>query len=432
MFKNDISILYLNCLDSEEDKHFFLSMLATELYQWMLQHPSKKLQGLFFIDEISEYIPAGSEKPITKPILKLLFKQARKYGIGCIISTQNPGDIDYKAFAQFGTWAIGRLTTKQDRAKIKKTVQSLTSNSDELMSSLPKLQPGQFLMLAPDVYDDVMKFKCRWLHTEHKTLTESDVKKQIDLIRDEFNYKNLKVEKKKGKVKSEKKEFIPLNIKEEDILQISNKNRKKKFILFGEEEEIRGYSLKLRPIFKIVIQYKKGFFVKSKYEQILYFDGVNGDLLNLNEDYSVLCKSSKIIDLSEKELMILNCINNKRNTLKCISEDVKLGMPTVKKKINVLLERELIVEGKKFKSKICKKNFSKIKEIDLSDEMENVKKDKLLITEKQIKNVVKQFLEVKVDSSEVIYFPYYEVKFIDGINRVVEFSGVTGNKLEFL
>ena len=73
----------------------------------MLRNPSPELQALFYIDEVAPFIPPV-EKPSCKEDLELLFKQARKFGIGCLIATQNPGDVDYKALSQFGTWVIGR------------------------------------------------------------------------------------------------------------------------------------------------------------------------------------------------------------------------------------------------------------------------------------------------------------------------------------
>ncbi|MGM5485108.1 MAG: ATP-binding protein [Nanobdellota archaeon] len=163
-----VNIIYLNSLVSDEEKEFFVAGLVKELYEWMLKHPSQKLQALFVIDEIAPYLPAGARKPITKEILKLLYKQARKYGLGCIVATQNPGDIDYMAFAQFGTWAVGRLTTKQDRKKVQDVMK-------ENIKELPSLKPGEFVLFSPDNYAETQRFSTRKLKTEHKTLTEDDI-----------------------------------------------------------------------------------------------------------------------------------------------------------------------------------------------------------------------------------------------------------------
>ncbi|NIO38607.1 hypothetical protein GTO27_13055, partial [Candidatus Bathyarchaeota archaeon] len=105
-----------------------------------------------------------------------LFKQARKYGIGLVAATQNVTDIDYKALAQVNTWCLGRMMTKQDIARVQKIIQSIDPmRADMVLQRLPSLQTGEFLMLSPDVYDDVVDFQVRWLVTDHLTMDEKDL-----------------------------------------------------------------------------------------------------------------------------------------------------------------------------------------------------------------------------------------------------------------
>ena len=177
--KPSINIIYLNSLSSQEEKEFFISILVKDLYEWMLKNPSPRLQALFVMDEISPFLPAGAKKPITKDILKLLYKQARKYSLGCLVATQNPGDIDYMAFAQFGTWSVGRLTTKQDKNKVQEALRSVSS--EDITSTLPKLRPGEFMLFSPDNYKDIVQFKTRWLYTNHRTITEDEIMKLVKI-----------------------------------------------------------------------------------------------------------------------------------------------------------------------------------------------------------------------------------------------------------
>ena len=128
----------------------------------MIKNPSNKLSSFLVIDEISSYIPAGVKKPFTKDLLQLLFKQARKYGVSCLIATQNPGDIDYKALSQFSTWSIGRLNTKQDFKKIESAINSVNSNFN-FSTELPSLKTGEFLLYSPDAFDNCVLFKTYWL-----------------------------------------------------------------------------------------------------------------------------------------------------------------------------------------------------------------------------------------------------------------------------
>lgn len=173
--KARVSVIYLNTLNSQEDKEFFVAALVERLYAWMLKNPSEEPQALFYIDEVAPFIPPV-RKPACKPALSLLFKQARKYGICCLMATQNPADVDYKAMAQFGTWAIGRLTTRQDMAKVQPTVKSLDPvNVDKIMEELPAQKPGQFILISPDNFKNTHRLQTRWLLTEHRTLNDEDI-----------------------------------------------------------------------------------------------------------------------------------------------------------------------------------------------------------------------------------------------------------------
>lgn len=171
-----VNIIYLNTLTSANDKQFFLATLLREIYCWMLKNPSEDIQTLLYLDEIAPYIPPYPRKPPTKEAYALLFKQARKYGIGLVAATQNVTDIDYKALAQVNTWCLGRMMTTQDLARVQKIIQSIEPlRADMVLERLPSLQTCEFLMLSPDAYDDIVDFQVRWLVTKHLTLDERDL-----------------------------------------------------------------------------------------------------------------------------------------------------------------------------------------------------------------------------------------------------------------
>lgn len=101
-----------------EEQQFFLGIFLSKLITWMKQQPSsKKLRLLLYIDEASGMIPSVSN-PVTKGLLMTLVKTARAFGIGVVFATQNPGDIDYKALTNVGTWITGLLKTDRDRKKV--------------------------------------------------------------------------------------------------------------------------------------------------------------------------------------------------------------------------------------------------------------------------------------------------------------------------
>ena len=81
------------------------------------QSGTTDLRALVYMDEVAGYAPPTAEPPSKKPILTLL-KQARAFGVGLVLSTQNPVDLDYKAISNAGTWMIGRLQTEQDKKRL--------------------------------------------------------------------------------------------------------------------------------------------------------------------------------------------------------------------------------------------------------------------------------------------------------------------------
>jgi hypothetical protein len=178
--KVPVNIIYLNTLTSENDKQFFLATLLKELYCWMLKNPSNDIRMLFYVDEISPYIPPYPRNPPPKNAYTLLFKQARKYGIGLVAATQNITDIDYKALAQVNTWCLGRMMTTQDIARVQKIIQSIDpAHADVVLKKLPSLRTGEFLLLSPDLFSEVVDFNVRWLVSKHLTLDEKDLAQHV-------------------------------------------------------------------------------------------------------------------------------------------------------------------------------------------------------------------------------------------------------------
>ncbi len=199
--KVPLNIIYLNTLSSSNDKEFFLATLLRELYCWMLKNPAEDIQLLFYVDEIAPYIPPYPRNPPPKEAYAFLFKQARKYGVGLVAATQNITDIDYKALAQVNTWCLGRLMTQQDIARVKQIIQSIDpTHAEAVLQKLPSLRTGEFLMLSPDVYEDVVNFQVRWLVTEHKTMDEQDIPQALAPETKQFFKKFLQKQEKTEKI----------------------------------------------------------------------------------------------------------------------------------------------------------------------------------------------------------------------------------------
>ena len=154
------SIAHLN----DAQRMFFVSLLLNQILAWMRrQEGTSSLKALLYMDEIFGYFPPSSNPPSKQPMLTLL-KQARSFGIGIILSTQNPVDIDYKGLANIGTWFIGRLQTKQDKEKVIDGLSAANQGAidkNALMNMISNLDKRVFIL--KNINEDGIKlFTTRW------------------------------------------------------------------------------------------------------------------------------------------------------------------------------------------------------------------------------------------------------------------------------
>ncbi|HEX6886033.1 MAG TPA: ATP-binding protein, partial [Planctomycetota bacterium] len=115
--KPRIAILSIAHL-SDAERLFFVTLVLEELVAWMrTQAGTTSLRALVYMDEIFGYFPPSANPPTKTPLLTLL-KQGRAFGLGCVLATQNPVDLDYKGLANCGTWFLGRLQTERDKLRV--------------------------------------------------------------------------------------------------------------------------------------------------------------------------------------------------------------------------------------------------------------------------------------------------------------------------
>jgi hypothetical protein len=123
------SIIYLAHL-SESERMFVVTLLLTKFVTWMRKLPgTSELRALIYADEVMGFAPPTAEPPSKRPILTL-FKQARAHGVGLVLATQNPVDLDYKLMSNAGTWMVGRLQTERDKARILEGLRSASGDVD--------------------------------------------------------------------------------------------------------------------------------------------------------------------------------------------------------------------------------------------------------------------------------------------------------------
>ncbi len=112
-----VSVISIAHLDDQE-RMFFVSLLLNEIVGWMRsQRGTSSLRAVIYFDEIFGFLPPVANPPSKAPLLTIL-KQARAFGLGLVVATQNPVDLDYKALSNAGTWMLGRLQTDQDKSRV--------------------------------------------------------------------------------------------------------------------------------------------------------------------------------------------------------------------------------------------------------------------------------------------------------------------------
>ncbi len=160
------SVFYIAHL-SDAERMFFITLLFSAVESWMrAQSGTQSLRALLYFDEIFGYLPPVANPPSKEPMLRML-KQARAFGVGLVLVTQNPVDVDYKALSNTGTWFIGKLQTDQDKQRLLDGLQGAVAGSldrsayDRLISSL-----GKRVFLAHNVHNKPGKeatlFQTRW------------------------------------------------------------------------------------------------------------------------------------------------------------------------------------------------------------------------------------------------------------------------------
>ncbi|MEM9131628.1 MAG: helicase HerA-like domain-containing protein [Actinomycetota bacterium] len=166
LWKNDGSaraaVVSLNHLE-ESERHFAVTLVLSKLISWMrTRSGTGELRVLVYIDEVMGYAPPVGNPPTKKPILTLL-KQARAFGVGLVLSTQNPVDLDYKAISNAGTWMIGRLQTEQDKQRLVDGLRSADGSTDlaQVEATISNLDKRQFL-LRTTRSPDLPLFTTRW------------------------------------------------------------------------------------------------------------------------------------------------------------------------------------------------------------------------------------------------------------------------------
>jgi hypothetical protein len=177
----------------DAERMFFVAMLLSSVLAWTrAQSGTTSLRAIVYMDEIAGYFPPTANPPSKQPLLTLM-KQARAFGVGVVLATQNPVDLDYKGLANAGTWFIGRLQTDRDKQRVLDGLEGAAAHAsaafdraaaDKALSSL-----AQRVFLMNNVHEDApVIMETRWcLSYLRGPLTRQQIKTLMDPRRAEFS-----------------------------------------------------------------------------------------------------------------------------------------------------------------------------------------------------------------------------------------------------
>ncbi len=173
---------------SESERMFFVAILMNQILNWMRGQPgTTSLRAIVYMDEIYGYLPPVKNPPSKQPMLTLL-KQARAFGVGLVLATQNPVDLDYKALSNMGTWFIGRLQTERDKERLLDGLESLHASENMSRQQLERIisDLDSRVFLLNNTHEDAPEiFHTRWvLSYLPGPLTRDQIKALMDPVRD--------------------------------------------------------------------------------------------------------------------------------------------------------------------------------------------------------------------------------------------------------
>ncbi|NPA73128.1 MAG: DUF87 domain-containing protein [Epsilonproteobacteria bacterium] len=382
--KAKIAIFSISHLNDNE-RMFFVTLLLNAFISWMRrQRGSSTLKAILYMDEIFGFFPPLGNPPSKEPML-LMLKQARAFGVGVVLSTQNPVDIDYKGLSNIGTWFVGKLQTKQD---ISKVIDGIASKSDmdkkELSEKISTLKGRHFYL--KDVHEDETKeFYTRWVLSYLKgPMTKDDIK--LLMSKQKMSLKKEEAPKQKEKKATQKRSIKPMineNIKE--CYNITDINSKEPFYPYlYAESKVRFYNQK-----RGIDEEEKNclkFELDESVDEVCWRDAIEEEAENIvnsageNVSYNPLPDIiTQAKSLKEFEKKLKNYLYHEKKIELFVCKDLKIESSPHQKKRDFLVDIQNILKEKqdeeieKLKKKYQSKNDKledKLKKLEMKLEKE--------------------------------------------------------------
>ncbi|MFX1512327.1 MAG: hypothetical protein ACFFCQ_07060, partial [Promethearchaeota archaeon] len=179
--KSPLIVFDLRKITEETEKQTFVAEILQAVQRWIWSKGgTNRLRAILYFDELAGFVPPIRQPP-SKTALMLILKQARSFGLGCLLATQNPGDLDYKALGNIATWYLGRLTSEQDISKVSRALQSVfeaqggtVEEFREVQKSIRGQKSCHFVFYNAKY--GVRYIQVRWLMTYHRgPLTDTEI-----------------------------------------------------------------------------------------------------------------------------------------------------------------------------------------------------------------------------------------------------------------
>jgi hypothetical protein len=457
--KTPINVVYLRGIQTDEERSFFVETLLRQLYGWMRrQRGVQNLRFLLYFDEVYGYCPPSNVKePASKKGLILLIKQARAFGLGIILATQNPGDVDYKALGNVNVLSIGRLATQVDIDKVKL---NLDLPEDSALT-IATLEREKFLCQIGDPRTSAV-VSPRWLITYHRGPLQDDEVSQLMKGRREGGpplpeqvlmpapettpppAPQLPPVDETEQVPPAPAQpslvlsalGIPFGLRQEEVPNRVRRQRR----LFGPAEVVVQVRPIYRPLLELGISLKTGVLTKTHQTKYAFMDAGTGKNADLERKLVLQPGLEAIIGLDSRDTQVLRNLPDNRYTSPVeLAGKMRLQEDLVRDSLRELEARRLAKSARIGNVKLYQR-IANVPRLYLKDAQANVSPlESVEITtprkgqsEVELREVIRGLRDdYDLVSYRPFYYPVYSVDLALGNRtRTVWIDGVTGEDIQ--
>jgi len=396
---------------------------------------------LLIIEEIDKFAPQSGE--MIKEIDEV-GRRGRKRGLGLLIATQRPALVNKNILSQCGNQIIGKLTINNDLDAVK----IFFPNRADL-SKLPMLKPGEFFLQGDIAPGKIVRIKKR--ETQHKAITPQviakakvgveELKKIEESIEKVAPSSRISTEETAEKEVAEvKKLAVCLKITKEQAYELIKKSTRQ-LGLFGKESPVSSLHLILYPVIECKVRYVKKKIIGEEFKEIVsYFDGVTGNVLEINKGFEVKFNIAAFKDLSYQEISILAAFKNKELTNSELENATGLTESVVRSAIQTLSEQKFIGTKKVGRmnsyfvlSKIEHPAIENIasKKVQFEEQKMSAGLINYDITIKQLNNFIKSLTDkAEIIEQKTMYYPFYKATILIKNKSATRFVDAVTGKLK--